>query len=177
MSKIRSRLITGMPAAIALRPVEVSWLPSLGSSTSALTFLLINVSTAAICCVMSLVGFTASNVTSEYWAACALALLAIAAIQPWSAAGAEKPMVTAGPDAVLAPAVGAATLPAGAAGVLLVQALSAAPAPSPSAPRSTLRLPRSGRGDEDMGELLRWKVNRWRTRSGARGSGSARRRR
>src|SRR4051812_24117053 len=174
---MRSRLITGMPAAIALRPVEVSWLPSLGSSTSALTFLLINVSTAAICCVMSLVGFTASNVTSEYWAACALALLAMAAIQPWSAAGAEKPMVTAGPDAVLAAAVGAAAAPAGAAGVLLVQALSAAPAPRPSAPSSTLRRPRSGRGDEDMGELLRWKVNRWRTRSGARGSGSARRRR
>src|SRR6185312_230819 len=174
---MRSRLITGMPAAMALRPVEVSWLPSLGSSTSALTFLLISVSTAAICWVMSLVGFTASNVTSEYWAACALALLAIAAIQPWSAAGAENPMVTAGPAAVLAPAVGAATDPAGAAGVLLVQALSAAPAPSPSAPRSTLRRPRSGRGDGDMDELLRWKVNRWRTRSGARGSGSARRRR
>ena len=67
--------------------------------------MLISVSTAAICWVMSLVGFTASNVTSEYWAAWALALLAIAAIQPWSAAGAEKPMVTAGPDAVLAPAV------------------------------------------------------------------------
>src|SRR6476659_4438600 len=113
-----------MPAAMALRPVEVSWLPSLGSSTSALTFLLISVSTAAICWVMSLVGFTASNVTSGYWAAWALALLA-----------------TAGPDAVLAPAVGAATDPAGAAGVLLVQALRAAPAPSPSAPMSTRRRP------------------------------------
>src|SRR4029079_14152877 len=173
-----------MPAAMALRPVEVSWLPSLGSSTSALTFLLISVSTAAICWVMSLVGFTASNVTSGYWAAWALALLAIAAIQPWSAAGAEKPIVTAGPDAALAPAEGAATLPLGAepAGVLLVHSLSAAPAPSPSAPISTLRRRRAGRGkdsdvDSDMDELLRWRVNRLRMRSGARGSGSARRRR
>ena len=37
---------------------------------------------------------TVLNVTSEYAAACALALLVMAAIQPWSAAGAEKPMVT-----------------------------------------------------------------------------------
>ena len=85
---------------------------------------------------MSLVGFTASNVTSGYWPAWALALLAIAAIQPWSAAGAEKPMVTVGPDPALAPALGAATFPVGAgpAGVLLVHAVSAAPAPRPSAP-------------------------------------------
>ena len=82
---------------------------------------------------MSLVGFTASNVTSGYWPACALALLAIAAIQPWSAAGAEKPMVDRlARRGVAAGGAGRGAGPAcrASAGVLLVQAASAAPAPS-----------------------------------------------
>jgi len=134
-------LITGIPAAIARRPTEVSWLPSLGSSTSASTFLLIKVSTAPICWVMSLVGFTASKVTSLYWLAWACAFFAIAAIQPWSAAGAENPMVTGRPGAALSPpgaaAPGAGAVAAG--GALLVHAVSAMPAPTPSAPVSNPR--------------------------------------
>src|SRR3954452_12402478 len=93
-----------MPACIALVPCAVSWLPSLGRITSALTFWLIRVSIAAICWVMSLVGFTGANVTSGYFAAWAWAFSAIAAIQPWSAAGAEKPIVTGRPGAELGPA-------------------------------------------------------------------------
>src|SRR5882757_7936757 len=124
-----------MPAAIARRPSAVSWLPSLGRITSASTFLLIRVSTAPICWVMSLVGFTASNVTSLYRPAWACAFFAMAAIQPWSAAGAENPMVTARPGAALSPAGGAEPAPGPAAGAaLLVHAVSAAPAPTPSAP-------------------------------------------
>ena len=83
-----------MPACIARVPCDVSWLPSLGRITSASTFWLIRVSIAAICWVMSLVGFTGANVTSGYFAAWAWAFAAMAAIQPWSAAGAEKPIVT-----------------------------------------------------------------------------------
>jgi hypothetical protein len=44
------------------------------------------------------------NVTSEYLPACALALLVIAAIQPWSAAGAENPIVTFLPGSAFLPA-------------------------------------------------------------------------
>ena len=97
-----------MPACIALVPCDVSWLPSLGRITSALTFWLISVSMAAICWVMSLVGFTGANVTSGYFAAWAWAFAAMAAIQPWSAAGAEKPIVTGRPGSALAPPPGAA---------------------------------------------------------------------
>ena len=130
-----------MPASIACCPTRVSWLPSLGRITSASTLRLISVSTAAICWAMSLVGLTASNVTSGYCCACACALFAIAAIQPWSAAGAEKPMVTGAPGAE-PPAAGAGATagpPAGVAGSLLVHAVSAAPAPTPRAPVRNLR--------------------------------------
>ncbi len=138
-----------MPASIACGPIEVSWLPSLGRITSASTFWLISVSTAAICWAMSLVGLTASNVTSGYCSACACALFAMAAIQPWSAAGAEKPMVTGAPGSALPPPGAGATAgpPAPPAGSLLVQAVSAAPAPTPSAPVRNLRRRRPpGRG-------------------------------
>src|SRR4051794_33060100 len=133
-----------MPACIALVPCAVSWLPSLGRITSALTFWLIRVSIAAICWVMSLVGFTGENVTSGNFSAAACALAAMAAIQPWSAAGADKPMVTARPGAELGPAA-APPLGAGggaACGVLLVHAASAAPAPTARAPE---RKPRRAR--------------------------------
>src|SRR5690606_4503746 len=84
---------------------------------------------------------TASSVTSGYCSACACALLAIAAIQPWSAAGAENPMVTGRPGSLLAPAGAGATAGASLppAGSLLVHAVSAAPAPTPSAPVRNLR--------------------------------------
>src|SRR3954468_19478669 len=133
-----------MPACIALRPSEVSWLPSLGRMTSALTFLLISVSTAAICWAMSLVGFTGSKVTSENCPAWVWALLAMAAIQPWSAAGAEKPMVTGAPGVALSPPVAATLAPVAGgaeAGALLVHAVSATPAPMPSEPSRKPRRP------------------------------------
>src|SRR3954447_19859347 len=133
-----------MPACIALVPCAVSWLPSLGRITSASTFWLIRVSIAAICWVMSLVGFTGENVTSGNFSAADCALAAMAAIQPWSAAGAEKPMVTAFPGVA---ALGAAPPPLGAGagaaaggGVLPVHAASAAPAPTARLPaRKPLR--------------------------------------
>ena len=131
-----------MPAAVALSAVAVSCLPSLGSITMTLTFLLISVSTAAICWAMSLVGLTGSNVTSSYWAAWALALLAMAAIQPWSAAGAEKPMVTCLPFAALSPAATATfAVLASSSLELLVQAASAATDRAPP-PRRKPRRPR-----------------------------------
>src|SRR5256714_5918201 len=58
---------------------------------------------AAIWAGASFPGSTATSLTSEYLAACALALLVIAAIQPWSAAGAVKPMVTVFPGDALVP--------------------------------------------------------------------------
>src|SRR4051794_41968251 len=93
---------------------------------------------------MSLVGFTGENVTSGNFSAAACALAAMAAIQPWSAAGAEKPMVTARPGAELGPAAGPPLGAGGGAacGVLLVHAASAAPAPTARAPE---RKPRRGR--------------------------------
>ena len=59
----------------------------------------IRVDSAARCAAASSPAATAFSVTSEYVSACALALLVMAAIQPWSAAGAENPMVTALPGA------------------------------------------------------------------------------
>src|SRR4051794_8465714 len=174
-----------MPASIALRPIEVSWLPSLGRMTSALTFLLISVSTAAICWAMSLVGLTPSNVTSLYWPAWSWAFLAIAAIQPWSAAGAEKPMVTAAPGVALSPPVAPtlAVLPAAGAvaGALLVQAVSAAPAPRPRAPVRNPRRPRADKpgrvSDMVVLSFVGGSTGGTRDRRAAHGSGSAPRRR
>ena len=67
------------------------------------TFLLIRVSTWLICWLTSLVPSTASRVTSGYFAAWLLALDVMAPIQPWSASGAEKPIVIALPSTVDAP--------------------------------------------------------------------------
>jgi hypothetical protein len=75
----------------------VSAWPSNGRITSALTFWLISVSTWLICWLTSLLPSTAFSVTSSYCSACALAFVVMAAIQPWSAAGAEKPIVTSLP--------------------------------------------------------------------------------
>ena len=62
-----------------------------------------SVSIEEICLVTSLVASTGSNVTSEYCLACASAFLLIAAIQPWSPCGPEKPIVTSLPGAALSP--------------------------------------------------------------------------
>ncbi len=122
-----------MPASIALRATWLSCSPSFGRITRALTLAAISDSTAEICWLMSLVGSTGLNSTSEYCLACDSAFLAMAAIQPWSAAGAEKPMTTLVPGWSLSVpaevACGAAEAGA-AAGSLLVQALTRAPAPT-----------------------------------------------
>src|SRR5882757_7986613 len=139
---MRSRLMTWMPAFIALRATVVSCLPSLGSITMTSAFLLISVSTAAIWAAMSLVGWTASSLTSLNFFASALALLAIAAIHPWSAAGAEKPIVTVLPGAEFAFPTAAAVVAGGEDFLLLpVQAVSTVAAPTPAAPNSISRRP------------------------------------
>src|SRR3954468_7639575 len=94
---------------------------------------------------------TARNSTSEYAAACALALLVMAAIQPWSAAGAEKPMTTFCPGAAFGlasppPVLIWELLP----GSLLVQPASTAPAPRAAPLRRSRRRSRT-----DMGGLQR----------------------
>src|SRR5690242_595458 len=97
----RSRLMTGMPASIADLPTAVSWAPSWGRRTIASGLLWMSDCSAAIWAGASLPASTALSVTSENLAACALALAVMAPIQPWSAAGAEKPIVTALPGASL----------------------------------------------------------------------------
>src|SRR4051794_8550841 len=89
--------MTGMPASIALSATGVSAAPSNGSSTIASTLSLMNVSTWLIWVLTSLVPSATCSWTSSYFSASALAALVIPAIQPWSAAGAEKPMVTVSP--------------------------------------------------------------------------------
>jgi hypothetical protein len=102
LSNWRSTLITVMPAFMALSATGVSAAPSNGSSTIASTLSLMNVSTWLIWKLTSLVPSTTRSSTSEYLPASALAALVIAAIQPWSAAGAEKPMTTFLPGSSLA---------------------------------------------------------------------------
>src|SRR5450432_1815510 len=109
------------------------------------TFLPIRVWIAAICAATSLVAWTACRVTSEYRFASDTAFFAIAPVQPWSAAGEEKPIVTLVPGVSLPePPRAAAVVAAEDAGAalleLLVQAVSTAPAPRPAAPnRKPLR--------------------------------------
>src|SRR5690349_24127200 len=97
----RSRLMTGMPASIADLPTDVSWAPSWGRSTIASGLLWMSDCSAAIWAGASFPASTALRVTSENLAAWAFALAVMAPIQPWSAAGAEKPIVTALPGASL----------------------------------------------------------------------------
>src|SRR3954451_8664871 len=128
-SNWRSTLMTGMPAFIAFCATGVSAAPSKGRSTMASTFWLMKVSTWLICVLTSFVPSATLSLTSLYLSACAFAPLVIAAIQPWSAAGAEKPMVTVLPVSSL---LLAALLPPQLlelSGVLLVQ-----PATRPAAP-------------------------------------------
>src|SRR5690349_4940459 len=90
--------MTTMPASMALRATAVMAAPSNGSRTIASTLSLMNVSTCEIWRLTSLVPSATFSSTSSYLAACALADLVIEPIQPWSAAGAEKPMTTFLPD-------------------------------------------------------------------------------
>src|SRR4051812_8916283 len=86
-----------MPACIALSATGVRAAPSKGSSTIASTLSLMNVSTWLIWVLTSLVPSATFRSTSGYFSASALAALVMPDIQPWSAAGAEKPMVTVSP--------------------------------------------------------------------------------
>src|SRR3954451_24236872 len=166
----RSRLTTGMPAVCALMAISVSALPSKGRMTSESTFLSISVWTWLICWLTSLLPSTACRVTSLCLAAWSLALVVMAAIQPWSAAGAEKPMVTALPGVSLPLPLDAALaedVVADDAALLLVHAVRAAPAPRAPAPRSRPRRPRIGPLDEgDIVDLFRWDVQPGWVRSG-----------
>src|SRR3954462_8412923 len=90
--------MTGIPACIALSATGVRAAPSKGSSTIASTLSLMKVSTWLICVLTSLVPSATFRSTSSYFSASAFAAFVMPAIQPWSAAGAEKPMVTVSPD-------------------------------------------------------------------------------
>ena len=95
--------MTGMPAFIASRATGVIAAPSKGSSTMASTLSLMNVSTWEICRFTSLVPSATRSSTSSYCAATSFADWVIEPIQPWSAAGAEKPMTTLSPASSLEP--------------------------------------------------------------------------
>ena len=96
-----------MPASIALRAIGVIAAPSKGSSTMASTSSLMKVSTWLICTATSLVPSATRSSTSSYFAASFSADSVIEPIQPWSAAGAEKPMTTVSPVSSLEPAAAA----------------------------------------------------------------------
>ena len=94
--------MTVIPASIALMATSVSAAPSKGSMTMASTLSLMKVSIWLICRFTSLVPSATMSSTSEYVAASACAASVMAAIQPWSAAGAEKPIRTVSPGASFA---------------------------------------------------------------------------
>src|SRR6185436_6577279 len=88
-------------------------------------------STAGRCSVTSLPAATGTNVTSLYFFACASAFAVMAAIQPWSAAGAEKPILMALPGVVLSPELLLTVwLPLLSVLSLPVHAVSSTPAPA-----------------------------------------------
>jgi hypothetical protein len=108
------------------------------------TLSLMNVSICEICTLTSLLLSAALRVTSSNSAACALAFLAIAAIQPWSAAGARKPMVTFGPSSALPPSPPLPTtaLASPSSSLFPVQPVRTAPAPTAAPPSRKRRRPR-----------------------------------
>src|SRR3954453_1818998 len=119
-----------MPACIALSATGVRAAPSNGSSTIASTLSLMKVSTWLICVLTSLVPSATFRSTSLYFSASDFAAFVMPAIQPWSAAGAEKPMVTVSPDlSLLLVALLPPLLPE-LAGVFPVQPARRAPAPT-----------------------------------------------
>src|SRR3954453_10089134 len=81
-----------MPACIALSATGVRAAPSNGSSTIASTLSLMKVSIWLIWVLTSFVPSATFRSTSSYFSASAFAAFVMPAIQPWSAAGAEKPM-------------------------------------------------------------------------------------
>ncbi len=95
--------MTGMPASIACRATGVIAAPSKGSSTMASTPSLMNVSTWEIWRLTSLVPSATRSSMSSYCSATVWADAVIEPIQPWSAAGAEKPMTTVSPASSLEP--------------------------------------------------------------------------
>src|SRR5688572_15273687 len=103
-SNSRSTLMTGMPASIACSAIGVIAAPSNGSSTIASTPSLMNVSTWLIWTATSLVPSATRSSMSSYFAASRSADAVIEPIQPWSAAGAEKPMTTLSPASSFEPA-------------------------------------------------------------------------
>ncbi len=151
----RSTLITGMPASIASVATSVRAAPSVGSRTIASTLLLMKVSTWAIWALGSLVPSALWKSMSSYFSASACALLLIAASQPWSAAGPEKPIVTVSPVSsfeLAAFSVPPLVSPVG-SGSLLVQPVSTTAETARAAtPVSSLR--RRGRVETDMVVLL-----------------------
>ena len=137
--------MTTIPASIALMATSVSAAPSNGSRTMASTPSLMNCSIWLICRFTSLVPSACTSSTSEYLSASATADLVMEPIQPWSAAGAEKPMTTLSPGSSLLPAAAAgawASPVSSASGVLDVQPTTSARAAAVPAAASHLR--RSG---------------------------------
>src|SRR3954454_14157908 len=121
--------MTGMPACMAFSATGVSAAPSKGSSTIASTLSLMKVSTWLIWVLTSLVPSATWSLTSLYFSAEALAAFVMPAIQPWSAAGAEKPMVTVLPVSSLELAALLPPPPPELSGVLPVQAVMSTPTP------------------------------------------------
>src|SRR5690606_28570847 len=93
--------MTGIPASIAFVATSVSAAPSNGRSTIASTPSLMKPSIWLIWTLTSFVPSATRSSTSSYFSASASAALVMAPIQPWSAAGAEKPMTIGSPGASL----------------------------------------------------------------------------
>jgi hypothetical protein len=130
LSNSRSTLITGMPASMACSATGVRAAPSNGSSTIASTPSLMKVSTWLICVLTSLVPSATRRSMSSYLSASARAALVMPAIQPWSAAGAEKPMTTVSPGSSLSLAALLPPPPPELSGVFPVQPASRTPTPT-----------------------------------------------
>ena len=165
-----------MPASIALMPVSVSALPSKGSITMMSTPLLIRVSTWLICWLTSLVPSTASRVTSLVLAGLALGVgrdradPAVVGLRGREADGDRLAgLVVVLPPALTLRGLGGAV--GRASSLLLVQAVSTAPAPSAPAPTRKPRRPRAV-GDCAMVEFPpeRWGRGRRRAPWGSAGS-------
>src|SRR3954466_12586339 len=155
--------MTGMPACMALRATGVSAAPSKGSRTMASTPSLMKVSTWLIWVLTSLVPSATWSSTSSYLSGAALPALVMPAIQPWSAAGAENPMVTVSPDSSLSLAALLPPPPPELSGVFPVQPARRTPAPmNATAVDVTRRYPRCLDADNGLSSLcLPGAVARW----------------
>src|SRR3954452_12941601 len=157
-SNSRSTLMTGMPASIALRAIGVIAAPSNGSSTMACTLSLMNVSTWLIWTFTSLVPSATRSSTSSYWSATSCADWVMEPIQPWSAAGAEKPMTTLSPASSLDPLSACDVPPPRSALSSLDLLLVQAPRASTARPATTVApsLVRMGRTDFIVSSCVQW---------------------